>query len=206
MTPENDFYFIGNDIKTKKACFRKVLSDELLHSLPIFVCLIFRFMEIRKTKPEEIHILMDIFALAKAFMKKSGNLNQWNDGYPSRELIMQNIQKEFSYVCMDDDHEIVATFYFEIGIDPNYAKIYDGEWLNDEPYGVIHRMASTGKVKGISDYCLQWCFDQCKNIRIDTHRDNLTMQNAVRRNGYTYCGIIHLQNGAERLAFQKHEK
>lgn len=162
-------------------------------------------MNIRKATPEEIDILMNIYTLAKAFMQKTGNGNQWIDGYPSQELIMKGIEDGHCYVCLDDGNEIVATFYFMIGIDPNYATIYNGQWLNDEPYGVIHRLASTGKVKGVSTYCLQWCFEQCKNIRVDTHKDNLVMQNALKRNGYIYCGIIHVQNGTERLAFQKYE-
>lgn len=161
-------------------------------------------MEIRKTKPEEIDVLMEIFAAAKAFMQKTGNGNQWIDGYPSRELIMQNILDGDSHVCLDDTGEIVATFFFRIGPDETYAKIYDGQWLNDEPYGVVHRLASSGKVKGVSSYCLQWCFDRCGNIRVDTHKDNLVMQNALLRNGYVYCGIIYIKNGTQRLAFQKY--
>lgn len=160
-------------------------------------------MEIRNTTPEEIDILMDIFDQAKSFMQKTGNGNQWINGYPSRELIVQNIEDGNSYVCLDDAGEIVATFFFKIGEDETYANIYHGQWLNDEPYGVVHRIASSGKVKGIANYCLQWCFDQCGNIRVDTHKDNKVMQNALLRNGYVYCGIIYIKNGTERLAFQK---
>ena len=163
-------------------------------------------MHIRKTKPEELDALMDIFDGAKAFMASVGNDNQWIAGYPSKELIAQNIVDGDSYVCLDDTGEIVATFFFKIAPDETYAKIYDGEWLKDEPYGVVHRLASSGKVKGISDYCLQWCFDQCGNIRVDTHKDNKVMQNAFIRNGFKYCGIIYIKNGTQRLAFQRYEK
>lgn len=164
----------------------------------IFICMI-----IRKTKPEEAGKLMDIFALAKAFMRQSGNLSQWVGGYPSEELIAENIREGNSYVCLDDNGEIVATFYFRIGIDDTYLNIYDGQWLNDEPYGVVHRIASSGKVKDISSYCLKWCFEQCGNMRVDTHKDNKVMQNALLRNGYVYCGIIYIKDGTERLAYQK---
>lgn len=163
-------------------------------------------IEIRKANAEEIDILMGIYDRAKVFMQKSGNGNQWIAGYPSRELIMKGIDDGDCYVCLDADHEIVATFYFLMGVDPNYAKIEHGAWLNDKPYGVVHRLASTGKVKGISNYCLDWCFEKCHNIRVDTHKDNVVMQNAFKRNGYVYCGIIHVQNGTERLAFQKCEE
>lgn len=167
---------------------------------------VFYFMRIQKTKPEELDTLMDIFAGAKTFMERMGNGNQWIAGYPSRELIAQNIADGHSYVGVDDAGDIVATFFFRIAPDETYANIYDGQWLNDEPYGVVHRLASSGKVKGVSDDCLQWCFDQCGNIRVDTHKDNKVMQNAFIRNGFTYCGIIYIKNGAQRLAFQKYEE
>jgi hypothetical protein len=160
-------------------------------------------MHIRKAQPEDLDLLMEIFAAAKVFMAERGNSNQWIAGYPSRELIAQNIQDGNSYVCADDAGEILATFFFKIAPDETYARIYDGQWLNDKPYGVVHRLAGSGKVKGISDFCLQWCFEQCGNIRVDTHKDNKVMQQALIRNGYTYCGIIYIKNGTQRLAFQK---
>jgi len=160
-------------------------------------------MIIRKAKTEEIDAIMAVFDAAKQFMRKTGNDQQWIDGYPSKEFILDNIRNEGLYVCLSDDEQLVGAFYFKVEDDRTYAKIYDGEWLNDKPYGVVHRIASNGKQKGIGDACLQWCFDQCGNIRVDTHRKNIVMQNILYRNGYRYCGIIYVTNGTERLAFQK---
>ena len=81
--------------------------------------------------------------------------------------------------------------------------IRDGQWINEEPYGVVHRITSDGSVKGAGSFCLQWAFLQCKNLKIDTHRDNVVMQNLLKKNGFQYCGIIHIRNGEERLAYQK---
>ena len=78
-----------------------------------------------------------------------------------------------------------------------------GQWLNDKPYGVIHRIASDGKTKGIGSFCVNWVVSQCGNVRIDTHRDNVVMQNMLKKNGFQYCGIIHIENGEERLAYQR---
>ena len=39
--------------------------------------------------------------------------------------------------------------------------------------------------------------------QIDTHKDNIPMQRVLLRNGFVYCGIIHLENGDERIAYQK---
>ena len=160
-------------------------------------------MIIRKAKTEEIDSIMEVFDAAKQFMRKTGNDTQWIDGYPSKEFILDNIRNEGLYVCLSDEEQLVGAFYFKIEDDRTYTKIYDGEWLNDKPYGVVHRIASNGKQKGIGDACLRWCFDQCGNIRVDTHRKNIVMQNVLHRNGYRQCGIIYVTNGTERLAFQK---
>ena len=42
-----------------------------------------------------------------------------------------------------------------------------------------------------------------KNLRVDTHRDNRVMQHLLLQHGFTYCGIIHLASGDERLAYQR---
>lgn len=40
-------------------------------------------------------------------------------------------------------------------------------------------------------------------MRADTHKDNETMQSLLLKNGYEYCGIIFVEDGTERLAFEK---
>ena len=160
-------------------------------------------MIIRKAEIESIDKIMETYATARLFMCRTGNENQWVDGYPSQELIAGNIRAGGLYVCLAEDEQLVGAFYYQVENDPTYAKIYDGAWLNDRPYGVVHRIASNGKQKGIGDACLSWCFDQCGNIRVDTHRDNIVMQRVLTRNGYRYCGIIYVANGTERLAYQK---
>ena len=46
-------------------------------------------------------------------------------------------------------------------------------------------------------------FSQCGNLKIDTHENNVVMQNLLKKNGFTYCGRIYVDDGGERLAFQK---
>lgn len=159
-------------------------------------------MHIRKTELREIPTLLEIYAHAKQFMADHGNPNQWNGPYPQRELLEQDIAEGNSYVC-EEDGEILGTFYFRQGIDPTYVVIYDGQWQNDAPYGVTHRICVAVHQRGVASFCLKWCFEQCGNLKIDTHRDNTVMQNLLEKNGFAYCGIIHLANGAERMAYQK---
>ncbi len=160
-------------------------------------------MKIRNTRIDEIDKVMDIYRIAKEFMSQSGNAGQWEDDYPSRELILQDIRSRYSYVCTDDEEELLGTFCFMPGPEPTYRIIDNGHWLNEESYCVIHRLAATGKVKGVADRCFGWCFHQCGNVRVDTHRDNKVMQHILSKHGYVYCGIIYVRDRSERLAFQK---
>ncbi len=161
-------------------------------------------MEIRKAKMEEIDVIMNIFARARAFMAESGNPNQWGNNKPERETIEEDIKLGRSYVCVENGKN-VATFFYMEDEDPTYNVVYGGEWLNPKKYGVVHRIASAGTVKGAGSFCLNWAFEQCKNLKIDTHRDNVVMQNTLKKLGFSYCGIIYLLDGDERLAFQKSE-
>lgn len=159
-------------------------------------------MVIRKTTAEDLGEVMEIYAAARAFMARTGNPTQWGDGYPKEELIREDIERERSYVA-EIDGKIETVFMYQYGEDPTYARIEGGSWINDEPYGVIHRIASRGEVKGVGAKCLQWGFRQCGNLRIDTHQDNAVMQHVLKKNGFERCGIIYLENGSPRVAFQK---
>lgn len=161
-------------------------------------------IQIRKTQPEDIDHLMNIFEQGKRIMRKSGNLKQWTGGYPSRDLIKKDIEAGHSYACLDEKGDIIGTFTFIPGKDPTYARIYEGQWLDDErPYATIHRLASTEDSHGVAATCLEWCYTQIQNLRADTHRDNLILQHILQKHGFRYCGIIYLLNGDERLAYQK---
>lgn len=77
----------------------------------------------------------------------------------------------------------MATFVLRGGIDPTYNIIYEGKWLNDKPYATIHRIASTGEIKGIMHIAMQFALQQYDNIRIDTHHDNMVMQHLIEKKG-----------------------
>jgi hypothetical protein len=160
-------------------------------------------MNVRKVSLAEIDIVMSVYAHARTFMRQTGNVNQWINGYPCQEIIIEDILKENSYACVKDDGEIVGVFCFRPGKDATYSQIHHGHWLNNRPYGVVHRLASSGKETGVAVCCLDWCLEQHPNIRIDTHQDNIIMRHILTKHGFTYCGVIYIANGTARLAFQK---
>ena len=139
---------------------------------------------------------------AKGIMRASGNMRQWTDGYPSEAVILSDMEKGGGYV-VEEDGQIVAYFAFLTSPEPTYAKIYDGEWLDDvQPYHVVHRIASYPDAHHVFSDMIDFCFAHDANIRIDTHRDNCIMGHILEKYGFCYCGIIFLENGDERLAFQ----
>lgn len=159
-------------------------------------------MEIRRSRIEDLDRIMEIYKDAQAFMKQSGNPTQWADSYPKRSLIEEDISKGQSYVCTEGA-DILAVFCFFQGHDATYDRIWEGGWLNDHPYAVVHRIASgAAKGKGVASFCLSWCKEQYPDIRIDTHDDNVPMQKLLAKNGFTYCGRIATYDGSERRAYQ----
>ena len=137
---------------------------------------------IRLANEQDIHNILLVMDEAKKIMRSSGNLHQWSDGYPS------------------------AVGYFALlpSPDPTYAVINNGKWLEESlPYHVIHRIAGVPDAHGIFQSTMDFCFQIDSNIRIDTHRNNTIMQHNLQKHGFTYCGIIYLENGDERLAYQK---
>ncbi len=140
-------------------------------------------MEIRQALLEEIPEIMKIYEAARCFMAEHGNPTQWINGYPSEELVTEDCKKGELYVCVSDE-EIAGVFMFTKKPDITYREIFQGKWLNEKPYGTMHRMASSGIQKGVSSFCLDWCFKQCGNVRGDTHNDNYVMQKVFEKNGF----------------------
>ena len=159
-------------------------------------------MLIRTSTESDIAAIAEIYSQAKKFMRDAGNKNQWDGEYPNGESAHQDIKDGIGYVC-EDCGEVVAVFAFAAANEPTYDVIYDGAWLDGEPYAFIHRIAVKKHGMGIVDFCFSECFKTFSNLKIDTHKDNIPMQKVLLRNGFKYCGIIHLENGDERLAYQK---
>ncbi len=156
-------------------------------------------MQIRKTREGDIAAVMDIFDTARAFMRAHGNMTQWPEGFPSKEILRTDIAAGASHVCCEDGR-VVATFALVLGIDPTYDKI-EGAWRFDAPYCAIHRVASDGTVRGVSKAVFEYCGERADYLRIDTHADNAPMQGAIRKFGFKECGIIHIADGSPRVAF-----
>lgn len=164
-------------------------------------------MEIRRSTDQDFNRIMEIYSHARNFMAEHGNPNQWGPtNWPPKDLIRNDIRDGNSYVCLNDEGAVIGTFFFIYGenIEPTYREITNGVWLDESPYGVVHRIAGDGSEKGIGAFCITWAFKQCGHLRIDTHGDNIVMQNLVRKLGFVHCGTIYVEeDNYPRLAFEK---
>ena len=161
-------------------------------------------IHIRKAVLADIDSIMRCYDIARQTMRASGNLNQWTNGYPSRQHVARDIADGISYVGVDEDESIVMVFAFFIGDDPTYAVIENGAWLNNHKYGTIHRLASDTRHHGILRLCVDFCSTMIDKIRLDTHADNHIMQHAAEKLGFKPCGIIYCQDGTPRIAYQRY--
>lgn len=159
-------------------------------------------MEIRKARSFEVEKLLPLYARGRMLMRESGNRNQWIDGYPQRSLIEEDVRRGVCYVaCQGTSFMAVFTLLEEE--EPTYRVIEEGDWLNDEPYGTLHRIAASGQGKGIGRQCIRWCLAKCRNLRVDTHEDNTPMRHVLETEGFTQCGRIYVEDGSPRIAYQK---
>ena len=151
---------------------------------------------------------MEIVKQAQEYFKSQG-IDQWQNNYPNDEVINNDINNGESYVMLDGD-DIVATTVISFAKEKSYENILDGKWITNGDYGVIHRIAveNAHKGKGLSHKIIKYAEEVCKqnnihSIKVDTHEDNILMQSLLKKNGFEYCGIVYLEDGGKRVAFEK---
>ena len=165
-------------------------------------------MKYRKSLNSDVDRIMDIMHQAQEYLK-SNNVDQWQDGYPQPDIILNDIKNKESYVA-EVDGIVAGTLVISFRGEETYDKIYEGEWLSDEDYCVVHRVAmdKNYRGKGLASDMLKYAEKlskekNIKSIKIDTHLDNKVMRGLISKNGYKYCGIIYLNNGDKRVGYEK---
>ena len=163
-------------------------------------------MRIQKSTLQDLNTIMTIYSRARKFMADNGNYIQWGPtNWPPEELIRKDIAMGKSYVCLNEQSKIIGVFYFDYGknIDKTYDAIEGGKWLNDDAYGVVHRIASDGTA-GVGTFCINWAFEQTGHLRMDTHDNNIPMNNLLKKLGFKYTGIVHvIEDSYPRNAYEK---
>ena len=167
-------------------------------------------MSFVKANVKDVDTIMQILSDARGRIGRLG-IDQWQYGYPTRDIVIEDVNLHRSFVVRDEDGSVCAVFTMIDDGEPTYEKIYDGEWLADgKPYIAIHRIAVAGDKlrRGIASVVMKWCEEQAKEIgyasvRIDTHDGNIPMRGMLEKNGYKHCGTIYLADGQSRCAYEK---
>lgn len=164
-------------------------------------------MELRPGRKEDVPAIARLYGLARAALKDAG-VPQWQEGYPNGDDALRDIEAGHGYV-LTENGEVAAFACLAFGVEPTYNVIEDGGWLGQGEYGFLHRVAVDPKLKGRGAAGL--FFDELKRqarergvgiIRGDTHRLNLPMQRVMAKNGLELRGVIHVEDGSERLAYE----
>jgi GNAT superfamily N-acetyltransferase len=166
-------------------------------------------MIFRKGKISDLPRMMEIVRQAQVSIGKMG-IDQWQNGYPSEEIMRHDIENGYSYVLTDDGGTVIAIASLIYNCEPSYDRIYGGAWLSGGDFIVVHRMAVAEecKKKGIASRLLKEIEKQAVNrnipsFKIDTHEGNIPMRRTFESNGFEYCGRIFLQDGHPRVAYEK---
>lgn len=168
-------------------------------------------MEIRKTNVRDLDTVMEILNEARRTIAALG-INQWQDGYPTPEVISDDIARGRSRVMLRNG-EIIGTFAVLDDGEPTYDRIFDGHWLTGDDnrnYVAVHRVAISVKSRGsgasgelVNYVCKTAAELGMASVRIDTHEGNAVMRRMLEKNGFIHCGTIYLENGDPRVAYEK---
>lgn len=149
----------------------------------------------------DIEQIISMIEYSRSLMRKRGNLSQWTGGYPSRQDVEADIRAGNSHLLRCGD-AVAGTFALVEGLEPTY-QIIEGGWKDaPRPYGTIHRTACAPGFHGIFAAALEWSRRQVASLRIDTHADNRVMLHLIQKLGFERCGIVYMDDGSPREAYQ----
>lgn len=148
---------------------------------------------------------MGFISDAQAALRELG-IDQWQDGYPTAEIIERDIESNAGCVYVEDNM-VVGYAAIVLTGEIAYKQIDEHVWGTGEDYVVVHRLC-VGKDftrKGIALSLMRKAKELAieagySGFRIDTHRGNVRMLSMMDRLGFEYRGIIRYDSG-ERLAY-----
>lgn len=168
----------------------------------------------RRSTLEDIDEMMTIVTDGQALLKSQG-IDQWQKGYPNRELLVEDVREGIGYVVEDEDR-IAAMCAVTFTDEESYRNLDEGTWLTPEGgvYATIHRGAVARACQGqgypaflFSEVGKLAEAKGVRSVRADTHPENRAMQKALEKSGFVRCGVLTLIGGSEdgdrRLAYEK---
>lgn len=145
---------------------------------------------------EDFARIHEIYASARRFMAENGNPHQWGDDkYPTDEVIRADIAEKRLFTVRVGQN-IEGIFTAEKGPD----KLYGGAVASTD-YCTVHRVASSGNVKGILSSAVRFAAERFRSeyVFMDTHSDNIVMQKALLKLGFEYVKTADIEVMSERF-------
>ena len=162
----------------------------------------------RQASDSDFNAIWAIILDAKLLMAESGR-TQWNDKYPDKWCVQQDIDRKKAYVLCYRE-EIVVYGVILLNGEPEYDNLKKGQWLTKSDYYVVHRLAVSKKFRGLG---LAMFFlnnvekiaqrTGVKSIRVDTKNDNVQMLSILIKCGFHHCGTVSYPVNGDREVFEK---
>ena len=164
----------------------------------------------RRAQNSDVDKIVQILNDAISFLKESGS-SQWQSGYPNRETVEEDIEKQVAWV-LTVDNEVAGYAAVVIGREPTYADI-EGKWENNvDTYATIHRIAVSSKFRGmhLSQFFLSNIISLTyaqgiHNFRIDTSPKNKIVQHIAVSHNFIERGTIQVTEDpvdSSRIAYE----
>lgn len=159
-------------------------------------------LQIREVTKTDFERIDELYDQARSFMASYGNATQWTNGFPNSSTLIPAMEKHQAFVCFDDaaDNKVVGVFVLA---DDEPAYTQDSvKWNSDQPYVVIHRLASESG-SGAGQFIFRNVMANNAYIRVDTHENNKPMLHLMDKLGFKYTGTVFYDRpgGGIRVAY-----
>ena len=164
----------------------------------------------RQATLSDIEQVMEAVEDSRELLRLQGN-GQWQNGYPDRNDYLKDIHNGRLFVVTDkDDDEIIVGVCALTYREDDYDRPFEGKWLTDYPYMIMHRVALKANYRGqgygkklFEAFIAQGEKEGFRSLRIDTHEGNDIMRHLIESFGFVCCGKAILTPDKERLVYEK---
>ncbi len=170
--------------------------------------LVSRILRLKYSKANinQLDKIFELYSAAIENMEKQ-NIHQWDEIYPDKEILRQDILKEQMYIGKIDNN-IAVCFVLNEECDEEYK---NGKWnYPDSKFCVIHRLCVNPEFQnqGIASKTMDYIEKICKkagydSIRLDCFTENPYSQKLYNKAGYTITGYADWRKGRFELREKK---
>ena len=158
-------------------------------------------MLIRLATHEDMKSILSIVRSAQLSLSELG-IDQWQDGYPSEDVIAEDIAHGVGYVACVEDGAVVGYEAVVLTGEEAYNQIEDERWHTSNNYVAVHRLCVIGnsRRKGIAIKLMNFAEEFAlkhgiSDFRIDTHEGNVRMLALLKKMGFEHVGTISYDSG-----------